>query len=298
MVLSLRILLPCLAVCLVASGAVAIGVAGVSAARGYLMRETDGALRACAASVLSQGLMTLPSPGPAPDRAMSGACGIQLRSAAGQVLIPAAPAVRGPDIPVASSWLSAHLARPFTVPGPGGGSWRAVIVAVRYQPQRMWYVYGPDDLRYVIGGPAAPGSSGPGLAAARYAAAAGAVLVLLAAAAFALTRAILHASCAAEAAARRSAADMSRQLGQTCLQLRRPASILYGFSEYCRSQDGLPPAGLDQMMQRLAGEITRMETLADGLRVRSASEPGRREHQPDPPAAGPVRGSRPIRHSP
>jgi hypothetical protein len=161
----------------------------------------------------------------------------------------------------------------------------------------MAYVYGPDDLRYVISGPAGPGSSGmlivmtplagTGQPAAGCAAAAGTVLVLLAAAAFALTRAILrplreaaelagkasqdgdgrleevmarlsvladryhgrygmtlasmrerlHASRAAEAAAGRSAADMSGQLSETCLQLRRPASILHGFTEYCRSQD-------------------------------------------------------------
>jgi signal transduction histidine kinase len=76
----------------------------------------------------------------------------------------------------------------------------------------------------------------------------------------------LHASAAAEAAARRSAADMSGQLGQACAQLRRPASILRGFAEYCRSQDRSAPAGLDQTMARLTGEITRMETLADRLR--------------------------------
>jgi hypothetical protein len=46
-VMPLRILLPCLAVCLVASGAAAIGVAGVPAADGYLMRQADDALRAC-----------------------------------------------------------------------------------------------------------------------------------------------------------------------------------------------------------------------------------------------------------
>jgi hypothetical protein len=38
----------------------------------------------------------------------------------------------------------------------------------------------------------------------------------------------LHASRGAEAAARRSAADMSGQLSETCLQLRREASILHG----------------------------------------------------------------------
>jgi hypothetical protein len=333
MVMPLRILLPCLAVCLVAAGAAGIGVAGESAAGGYVTRQADGVLRGCAASVLGHSLVAVPGSGQAPGRAMPGACGFQLRDAAGQMLVTAAPAVPGSAVPVSGSRLAAHLVRPVTVPGADGGRWRTVITAVRYQPQHMMYVYGPDNLRYVISGPAGPGSSGmliittplagPGQAAAGYAAAASIVLVLLAAAAFALTRAILRplreaaelagqagqgASCrleemmaclsllgnrddgrygltlarmrgrlqasrAAEAAARGAAADMSRQLGQACLQLRRSASIVHGFAEYCRRQDGSPPAGLDQMLERVTDEITRMETLAAGLRMCSASEP-------------------------
>src|SRR5436189_3459 len=197
----------------------------------------------------------------------------------------------GPAIPASGSWLAAHLAGPVTVPGSGNsGRWRVVIRAVRYQAQRMLFVYGPDDLRYLISGPAGHGPAGmlvvmAGLAgagppAAGYAAAAGTVLVLLAAAAAAVTRAILRplretarlaadaghggggrpgdvmaspgvlaerygmtaarmrqrlqASHAAEAAARRSAADMAGHLEQACLQLRRPAAIVHGFTEYCR----------------------------------------------------------------
>ena len=52
----------------------------------------------------------------------------------------------------------------------------------------------------------------------------------------------LQASHAAEAAARRSAADMAGQLEQTCLQLRRPAAIVDGFTGYCRQQGTFPPA--------------------------------------------------------
>jgi hypothetical protein len=332
-VMPLRMRLPCVAVCLVAAGAAAIGVAGVSAAGGYVMRQADDAVRACGAGMLSHGLVAVPGGGPVPGRVMPGACGMELRSAGGQMLILAAPAALGPAIPASGSWLSAHLARPVTVPGRGGGGrWRAVITAVRYQAQRMLFVYGPDDLRYVIRGPAGRGSSGmlivmtpvagTGQAAAGYAAAAGTVLVLLAAAVFAVTRVILRplgqvagpagkagpgaggrpremmaalgvlaspdrgrcgmtlarmrqrldASCAAEAAARRSAADMSGQLSRTCLQLRRPVSILRGFTEYCRLQDKPPPAGLDRMLQRVTDEITWMETLAEELHSRSVSE--------------------------
>jgi signal transduction histidine kinase len=303
------------------------------------MRQADDGLRACASSMLSHGPVAVPGSGPVPGQAPPVACGMELLSVSGQVLIPAAPAAPGPVIPASGSWLAAHLAGPVTVPGAGGGGrWRVVIKAVHYQAQRMLFVFGPDDLMYLISGPAGRGSSGmlivmaglagTGQAAAGYAAAAGTVLVLLAAAAFALTRAILRplreaaglaadagpgagtrpgdvmarlgvladrdhgrygmtlagmrerlrASHAAEAAAHRSAAGMSGQLEQTCLQLRRPAAILHGFAEYCRRQGTPPPASLDRMLQRVTGEITRMETLVEGLRMRSADEPG-------PPAA-------------
>jgi hypothetical protein len=349
MVMPLRLLLPCLAVCLVAAGAAGIGIAGVSAAGDHVTRQADGVLRGCAESVLGHGLVAVPGSGQAAGGAMPGACGFQLRDAAGQMLVTAAPAVLGPAFPGGGAWPAAHLARPVTMTGAGGGHWRAVVTAVRYQPQHMMYVYGPDNLRYVISGPAGPGSSGmlivttplagTGQAAAGYAAAAGTVLVLLAAVAFILTRAILRplreaaelagkagqagqgasgrleeamaclsllasrdhgqrgmtlarmhgrlqASRAAEAAARGSAADMSGQLGQACLQLRRPVSVLHGFAEYCRGQDGPPPAGLDQMLERVTDEITRMETLAAALRMCSADEPAGPDRQLDPSAAG------------
>ena len=63
------------------------------------------------------------------------------------------------------------------------GHWRVVIEAVRYQPQRILYVYGPDDVRYIISRRPGPGSggvlvvmtglAGTGRLAAGYAAAAG-----------------------------------------------------------------------------------------------------------------------------
>jgi hypothetical protein len=121
----------------------------------------------------------------------------------GQVLIPAPAGAGGPAIPASESWLAAHLAEPVTVPGSGsGGRWRVVIKAAHYRAQRMLFVFGPDDLRYLISGPAGHGSAGmlvvmaalagTGRPAAGYAAAAGTVLVLLAAAALAAARAILR----------------------------------------------------------------------------------------------------------
>jgi hypothetical protein len=310
--LPLRLLLPCVAVCLVACGAVAIAAVCVRTAGDYVTRQADDGLRACVSGMLSHGPVAVAGSGAVPDQAPPVPCGMELLSVTGQVLIPGPAGGGGPAIPASGSWLAAHLAGPVTVPGSGrGGHWRVVIEAVRYQAQRMLFVFSTEDLRYLISGPAGHGSSGmlvvmTGLAGtgppvAGYAAAAGTVLILLAGAAFAVTRAImrplpgrygavaarmserLQASQAAGAAARRSAADLTGQLEQACLQLRRPAAIVQGFAEYRRQQGKLPPAALDRMVQRVTGEIARMETLIEDLRIRSAGQPT----GPDPPATDP-----------
>jgi hypothetical protein len=285
--LQLWVLLPCVAVCLAASGAAAIGAVCVRAVGSYVIRQADDGLRACVSGTLSHGAVVVPGSGAVPGQAPSVPCDMELLSVSGQVLIPAPAGAGGPAIPASGSWLAAHMIGPVTVPGSGNsGRWRVAVKVVHYQAQRMLFVFGPDDLRYLISGPAGHGSAGmlvvmAGLAgtgqpAAGYAAAAGTVLVLLAAAAFAVTRAILRpqASDAAEAAARRSAADMAGHLEQACLQLRRPAAIVHGFTEYCRKHGRPPPAALDQMMQRVTGEITRMETLVDGLDTRQPPASG------------------------
>jgi hypothetical protein len=347
--LPLRVLLPCVAVCLVACGAAAIGAVCVRAAHGYVMRQADEGLRACAGSVPGHALAAVPGSGAVPGLAPPGSCGMELLSVTGQVLIPAPAGAGGPAIPASGSWLAAHLTGPVTVPGSGsGGRWRVAITAVRYRAQRMLFVFGPDDLRYLISGPAGHGPAGvlvvmaalpgAGQPAAGCAAAAGTVLVLLAAAAFAAARAILRplreaaglaagagqgaagrprdvmaslsvlagpehgryamaaarmrgrlqASHAAEAAARRSAADMARHLEQACRQLRRPAAIVHGFTGYCSQQGPFPPAGLDRMLPRVTGEITRMETLAERLRIRSAGAPAGPDRGPGPITTGPA----------
>ena len=299
----LRVLLPCLAVSLAAFGAVAAGLAGVSAASGYLMRQTDNNLTACAGSVLSDGFVAPPNSAPVSGQLPAGACDMELLSASGQVLTLAAPgSAHGPAILADGSWLAAHPARPVTVPGAGtSGRWRVVIEAVNYQPQRIPYVYGPDDVRYMISGRPGRGSSGmlvvmAGLAptgritgrlAAGYAAAAATVLVLLAGAALALTQAILRplrqaaqlaetsgpaaggeqlrASRTADAAARRSADEMSQHLAETALELRRSVNVVHGFAEYYRQQPKPPAAHLDRMLRRVADEAAQMETLIEGL---------------------------------
>jgi hypothetical protein len=201
--LPLRVLLPCVAVCLAASGAAAIGVVCMRATGSYVIRQADDGLRACASGTLSHGLVAVPGSGAVPGQAPPVPCDMELLSVSGQVLIPAPAGAGGPAIPASGSWLAAHLAGPVTVPGSGNsGRWRVAIKVVHYQAQRMLFVFGPDDLRYLISGPAGHGSAGmlvvmAGLAgagppAAGYATAAGIVLVLLAAAAFAVTRAILR----------------------------------------------------------------------------------------------------------
>ena len=64
--LPLRVLLPCVAVCLVASGEAAIGAVCVSAAGSYVMRQADDGLLACASSVLSHGPVAVPGSGAVP----------------------------------------------------------------------------------------------------------------------------------------------------------------------------------------------------------------------------------------
>src|SRR6476620_9901176 len=182
--LPLGVLLPCVAVCLAASGAAAIGVVCVRATGSYVIRQADDGLRACASSTLSHGPVAVPGSGAVPGQASPVPCDMELLSVSGQVLIPAPAGAGGPAIPASGSWLAAHLAGPVTVPGSGNsGRWRVAIKVVRYQAPRMLFVFGPDDLRYLISGPAGHGSAGlllvmAGLAgagppAAGYAAAAG-----------------------------------------------------------------------------------------------------------------------------
>jgi two-component system OmpR family sensor kinase len=330
----LRVLLPCLAVSLVSLGAVTAGIAGVSGTGGYLIRQADKSLLACARSMLSHGFVAPPNSGPVGGQVPPGPCDMELLSASGQVLTMAAPGTAyGPAIPAGGSWLAAHLARPVTVPGAGSsGRWQVVIEAVYYQPQRILYVYGPDDVKYLVNVRPGHGSGGmlavmTGLTgtgpiterrAADYAAAAGTVLVLLAGAALALTQTILRplrqaaelaesagqaadgrlpremprrgvragadrsrwpfgmmlmrmseqlrASRAAEAAARRSADQMSEQLGETALELLRSVSVVRGFAESYRQQPKPPAARLDRMLRRVSDEAALMETLIEGLR--------------------------------
>ena len=70
------------------------------------------------------------------------------------------------------------------------------------------------------------------------------------------------------------------------------AAIVHGFTEYCRQQGTFPPAGLDRMLQRVTGEIPRMETLVERLRMRSAGESTGPDRGPGPIATDPAAHAR------
>jgi len=65
----------------------------------------------------------------------------------------------------------------------------------------------------------------------------------------------------------RVGAGLAVQLARTCLRLRRPASIVAGYAGYLRQQREPQPVGPGQMLHRVIGEITRLETLTEGLRT-------------------------------
>jgi hypothetical protein len=294
--LPLRVLLPLFAVGLTAAGASAVGLAEVSAARGYLMQQADENLAACAAGPLSHRTVEAV---PGSGLVLPGPCAAELLSAGGRLLtsaVPGAPA--RPALQVGGARPGVRPGQPVTVPATGrGGGWRMVVAAVHYQPRRIMYVYGPDDLMYVIGGRTGPagllvimtGLSGIGQVTGRvvavYAPAAVAVLVALAGAALALVLAFLrpprpaagvaHDAAAAggepplvrapEAAARRATAEMAARLGEAALDLRTSVSVVRGFAEYVRQRRPPPSAGLDGMAERVAEEVARMETLIERL---------------------------------
>jgi hypothetical protein len=314
----LWVTLPCLAACAVALGAVAAGTVSLSGTRGYLTRQADSSLLACADGVTGQRLVDWAASGPVP----SGACNMELLTASGQLLAPPPPgAGPGPAIPADRSWLAAHTSRPVTVPRAGAaGSWRVLLEAVRYQPQRILYVYGPDDLEYVISGQAGHGPAGLLVVMARVGGigrlaeldggAAGTVLVLLAAAGLAVTRAVLRplretarlaavppalariseqmdASRAAEATARRSVTEMTSRLSEVSQELQTSVSIVRGFAEYRRQQSKPLPTAGGPMMRRVADEITRMQTLITQLDAcpRTGPTPSARGRCPTSPTS-------------
>ena len=275
----LRVLLPCLAVSLVAVGAVAVGLAEVSGTRGYLVQQADNDLLTCARTLLSHRLVVAPVSDPVPA-----SCDAELLSTGGQLLTPLAPgAVAGPAIPAGRSWPAAHAGRPVTVPGAGtSGSWLVLLQAVRYEQQRILYVYGPDNVRYVISGPSGHGPGGmlvvmTGLTGIRpitmriavsYAAAAGTVLALLAGAALALTRAILRplrqAAEQAKIAGHAAAADPSRVMPARTVSPPRersrwlPAMTFIKISEQLsasRAAEASARQSAEQLSSRLA-EVT------------------------------------------
>src|SRR4029077_17001768 len=109
--LPLGVLLPCVAVCLAASGAAAIGAVCVHAVDSYVIRQADDGLRACTTGTLSHGLVGVPGSGAVPGQASPVPCDMELLSVSGQVLIPAPAGAGGPAIPARGAWLRGRPAR-------------------------------------------------------------------------------------------------------------------------------------------------------------------------------------------
>jgi hypothetical protein len=284
----LWVLLPCLAVSVVALGAVAAGAVGMSQARGYLTRQADGNLSACARTVLSQQLTVGPTTSsPAP----SGACDVELLSATGQLLTPTVPgASHGPAIPAEPLWLAAHTARPVTVPGAGaGGSWRVLVEPIHYQPRRILFVYGTeDDVDYVISRPAGRHRAGllvvmtglaglgrlTGRVAEGYATVAGVVLVLLAVAAIAVTRILL-----------RPLREASRNPAK--FQAAQPAlSRISAHTDASRAAEAAACREAAEMSERLAD--VSLELRAPVSIVRGFAESCLQQGKPPPTADNPM----------
>ena len=75
----------------------------------------------------------------------------------------------------------------------------------------------------------------------------------------------LRASRTAEAAARRSADEMSQHLGETTSELLRSVNVVRGSAQHYQQQPEPGAARLDRMMRRVAEEAAHMETLIEGL---------------------------------
>jgi len=72
---------------------------------------------------------------------------------------------------------------------------------------------------------------------------------------------------AAEEAARRSRAQLCRDIADTGHQLRKPLSIVRGIADTYRRSGQVSAGELDRMMRRVADETARMAALADTLPV-------------------------------
>jgi len=314
--LTLRAKLVATALCLLAAGAGIIVVATGLVARGYLTRQADQQLRGYAGRLTSHPFVITPLPGPAPP-AGDTAIGLEVRGAAGQLVLSAGRGVRpGRAFPAVPAWAAARTGRPATV-WSGGGSWRVIAEAIHYRARRIPFAYSADDFAVTVSSHTRAGRPGTlvvglsmagaeretgslvlaGLAVSGIALLAAAVLATVAAGAL-LRRSVhaavgragtaLSARAGAEAAARESAGRMAAALAGTCLALRAPVSVMHGLAGSWRR--GAPGGdGRDALLRRVAGEAERIGALLDELAAAGAIAAAGQAPVPRPPQAGQYR---------
>ncbi len=229
---------------------------------------------------------------------------VEVFAAGGQPLLPQNQRP-GPAITARPAWVRAHAGRPVTVPGRGGGqSWRIIAVPVHYQAHHIMYVYGADDVSFVLTSRAEPGLpatlvvgtglAGIGQAAGRLAVTGLAFSIVMIVAAAGIGAVAIRASlrplggslstilsrageapraqAAAESAARHTSEQMRRALVDALQELREPLSVVAGYAAYHRQRGGEPGATI----RRLEDETARMGATVDRLSAvaqRADSEP-------------------------
>jgi signal transduction histidine kinase len=137
--------------CLGGAAAGVITLAGVTALRGALMRQTDQQLLAEAAGLARHAVIAWPGHGTGGQ----GSLCLEAFTPGGQSLLPSGLSGQsalplscgaGPAVPAGVAWLRAHAGRPVTVPGRDGGqSWRIITIPVHYRAHHIPYVYGASD---------------------------------------------------------------------------------------------------------------------------------------------------------
>ncbi len=151
---------------LLAAGAAAMTAAGGLAARGYLMRQADSQLRAYADHLSGHLFVATPWSGPAPGvlgaGGPGGAVSIEVRGAAGQLVLRQARGNRaGQVIPVVFAGAAAQAGQLATIAaGGGGGGWRVIAEPIHYQARRLPFTYTAEDVLVLITSRARPGLDG------------------------------------------------------------------------------------------------------------------------------------------
>jgi two-component system, OmpR family, sensor kinase len=131
-------------VCLTGVGLGVLGVAGVSAFRGALLRQVDQQVNAGAGQLAGHTFIVGPTGGPAING--PGNLVVQVLGQDGQRLERVGPGAGvGAIIPPSPAWIMSHTGHPVSVQA-GGQTWRVILKPVRYQTK--YYVpseYGADN---------------------------------------------------------------------------------------------------------------------------------------------------------